>query len=257
MKIPKIGYVVFFVVLFVLLIVYVYIEKKYTAKNFVPVREVDYAQVAIKSAMQSMNDLKRSNISSVKPSSSDVYETQAIKLVKSKDFDDVAEKELDPMTKLAELAKSKSKNYVILKESDLNKKINLYENISKSEKVNTVVVPEIGKETSSITPIVAPCDYKIFKTSSSWASFIEYNRIRDNINVDFLKEDVVIIISKSDIPPGVFKIDSVKVEKNIARVLYRVDIFEISEDNKNAKRDFYTAAKIPKSVKKIELKQIQ
>lgn len=254
---PKAVYIVFFVFLFVLLVIYIYIEKKYTTKNFIPIREVDYAQVAIQSAKQSMDDLKRSNIDSLKPSTSAVYETEAIKLVKNKDFNDVAEKELDPMTKLAELVKSKNKNYVNLKESDLNKKINLYENISKSEKINTVVVPEMGKETSSITPIVAPCDYKIFKTSSSWSSFIEYNRIRDRVNADFLKEDIIIIISKSDIPPGVFKIDSVKIEKNIATVLYRVDIFEISEDNKNAKRDFYTATKIPKSVKKIKLKQIQ
>ncbi|MEF3280304.1 MAG: hypothetical protein K6357_04990 [Elusimicrobiota bacterium] len=257
MKLNRKLYILLFAFCVVLIVTYAIIEKKYSARSVVTPFETDYAANAIAQARVSLEDIKRRNIEKINISSKDVYETEAIKLIKNKNFIEVAEKELDPMTRLAEMAKSKNKVYVNLKESDLNKKINLYDNIKKSEKINTVVVPDIGKEFSNITPIYAPCDYKIFTTSNSWSEFISHNRVRENIAVDFEKEKIAAIISKSELAPGIFKIDSVKIEKNKATIFYRVDIFELSEDNKNSKRDFHSATKIPKTVNIITLQQIQ
>ncbi|HOJ86961.1 MAG TPA: hypothetical protein PLN68_08565, partial [Elusimicrobiales bacterium] len=150
-------------VLFVFIIgVYYFIENKYSSKTVVEPLDKDYAAVALKQAQEAMSSVKP-DIPKVDTDTVEVYETQAIKLVKNKNFVEVSEKPVDPMTQLAELARSKNKVYVNLSEKDLNKKINLYDNIKKSEKINTIVVPEMGKEVSSLTPVYAPCDYKVFK----------------------------------------------------------------------------------------------
>ncbi len=244
-------------VLFVLIIgVYYFIENKYSSKTVVEPLDKDYAAVALKQAQEAMSSVKP-DIPKVDTDTVEVYETQAIKLVKNKNFVEVSEKPVDPMTQLAELARSKNKVYVNLSEKDLNKKINLYDNIKKSEKINTIVVPEMGKEVSSLTPVYAPCDYKVFKSSSEWNAFLAHNKVKDKPDTDFKKENILIIVSKSELSPGIFNIDSFeKKEKNII-VKYRVNVLEIAEDNPDSQRNFYSVIKIPKGYDKIELKQIQ
>ena len=255
MKYKKV-YLISFAIFFILMGVYFYIENKYSSKSLAPGLDKDYAAVAIEEANNAMANARNPALG-IDTKTVEVYDTEAIKLVKNKNFVDVAEKPVDPMTQLAELAKSKNKVYVNLSEKDLNKKINLYENIKKSEKVSTVVVPEMGKELSNLTPVYAPCDYKVFKSSIEWNGFIAHNRVREKPDIDFSKESVLAIVSGSELSPGIFKIDSFeKKDKNII-VYYRVDVFEIADDNPNSKRDFYSIIKIPKGYAKIELKQIQ
>lgn len=255
MKYKKI-YIISFAILFAITGIYYFIENKYSSKTVVPPLDKDYALNAIKQAEQNIENAK-TNMPEVDTNTVEVYNTEAIKLVKNKDFVDVSEKPVDPVKQLVELAKSKNKVYVNLTEKDLDKKINLYENMKKNEKIKTVAVPEMGKEVSSITPVYAPCDYKVFKTSVEWNSFISHNRVREKPQVDFSKENILTVISKSELSPGIFKIDSYeKKEKNII-INYRVDVFEIADDNPNSKRDFYSIIKIPKGYSKIELNQIQ
>ncbi|MBP7795180.1 MAG: hypothetical protein KA059_00165 [Elusimicrobiales bacterium] len=259
MKNLKKIYLFLFIFFIVLMVVYLLIQRKYSSRMVITPPNVDYAAAQIAQANRSINDLKRAHIDDVDTTTVRVYDSgSSIKIVKNDGFGGVSEKPVDPFTQLAEMAKEKNKVYVNLKESDLDKKINLYADMKTEKKLKKVVVPEMGKEPSSITPIDVPCDYKIFQSSSGWKSFTEHNRIREKISdINFNKEQVVILISKSDIAQGVFKIDSVSIKNNTATISYRVNVFEISDDNPDAKRDFYTAAKIPKNIKNIELKQIQ
>ena len=255
MKYKKV-YLISFAIFFILMGVYFYIENKYSSKSVAPDLDKDYAAVAIEEANNALANA-RNPVAKIDTTTVDVYDTEAIKLVKNKNFVDVAEKPVDPMTQLAELAKSKNKVYVNLSEKDLDKKINLYENIKKSEKISSVVVPDMGKDLSNITPVYAPCDYKVFKTSASWNAFISHNRVREKPSVDFSKENIVTIVSKSDLPPGIFKIDSFNNKDRVITILYRVDVLEIADDNPNSTRDFYSIVKIPSNYSRIEIKQIQ
>jgi hypothetical protein len=241
------------------MIIYVIIERNYRTAEVVNIPDSDYAANQIAQANKSIDDLRRAQIDDVDTSTVKVYVSgAAIKIVKNKDFGGVLEKPVDPFTQLAEMAKEKNKVYVNLKESDLNKKINIYSDMNMNTKLKKVVVPEMGQDVSSITPIDIPCDYKLFKSQSQWKSFTEHNRIRENLsNINFDKEQIVAIISKSEVAPGVFQIDNIDIKDSVAVVSYRVNVLELSEDNPDAKRDFYTVARIPKKVARIDLKQIQ
>jgi|YNPMSStandDraft_1061717.scaffolds.fasta_scaffold01504_11 hypothetical protein len=256
----KLIYLLSIVIAVIVGLVYYYLDTKYFKRSVeIPKREVDYALEAKLKAQQSIDSMKTMYpMKEIDKSKIRVFETQAIKLVKDSRFQEVSEKPVDPFTQLAEMAKSKKKVYVNLSEKDLDKKINLYDKIDKSEKIKTVNVPPMGENYgSSITPVYAPCKWQVFKSSSSWASFIEHHMVREKPEVDFSKNYLLTIVSDSELPPGIFKIDSYELFGDVLRIKYRVDIFELAEENKNAKRNFYSIIKIPKNYKSIELIQIQ
>jgi len=250
----------FVIIGIIIAFIYYYFDKKYFKNTIdIPKRDVDYATEAIIKAQQSIDSMKTLHpMKKIDKSKVRVFETQAIKIVKDSKFEEVAQEPVDPFTQLAEMAREKKKPFVSLSEKDLDKKVNLYDKINNSEKIKTVNVPKMGEDLlSSITPIYAPCKWQVFKSSSSWESFLQQYRVREKPEIDFSKNYLLTIVSLSELPPGVFKIDSYELSGGTLKVKYRVDILEIAEENKDAKRDFYSVIKIPQNYKSIELIQIQ
>lgn len=253
LKLSKKTYIYLFLIMIFLVVVSIYIETKYS-KPFIFTPEIDYAQANIKMAQNSIEEAKGRIINQqLDISSKEVFNTEAIKLIKDKNVKEVLEKPKDPFSQLAELARPKNKTYVTLKESDLNKKI--APNQTAYEKFK-VIEYDITSSNSNTSPIYAPCDFMIFKTSTSWESFLNIHKVRNKPNPDFSKENVLVIVSKTELPPGIFKIEEVFYEKDIAIVKYKVDVFEMAEENPDAKTNFYSATTVSKKVKEIKLKQI-
>lgn len=252
-KLSKKTYIILFVIMIFLAIISIYIEKRYSTP-FIPPPEIDYTQTNIKMAQNSIEQAKGRIVNSqVDISSKEVFNTEAIKLIKDKNFKEILEKPKDPFSQLAELARPKNKTYVTLKESDLNKKI--APNQTAFEKFK-IIEYDITSSTSNTSPIYAPCDFMIFKTSTSWESFSNIHKIKNKLTPDFSNENVLVIVSKSELPPGIFKIEEVVYEKDTAIIKYRVDVLEMAEENPNAQTNFYSATTVLKKAKEIKLKQI-
>ncbi len=253
LNISRKTFIIFFGLMIVLMFVSFYIEKKYSPSYAPPHIDMDYAKTNIMMAKKSIEEAKgRINFSGKRPQSAEVFDTESIKLIKEKGFKEISEKPQDPLTKLAELARTKNRTFVNLKEEDLNKKIS-----PNSTSIDNFKVVEYNvlSSSSNISPIYAPSDYIVFKTSSSWKAFTETHKIREAVDVDFSKDNVVVIISKSDLPPGIFKITGVFTEGDTAYIEYRVDALEMAEDNPDAKTNFYSAVRVSKKFKNIKLRQ--
>lgn len=185
----------------------------------------------------------------------ETFETQAIKIVKDKDFSQVAEKPKSPMQQLLEMAKGKDKSPIYLSENDLNKKINLYEKILTSEKLEPSKVPLPGEQQQTkLTRISAPVIYKVFKNENEWEIFLKDHKVRE-IKTDFSKNDVLILVSNSELPNGIFLADSFKKDKNTVTVYYRVDPLQMSSKSENKTQFHYSALNIPKNCQ-VKLEQI-
>lgn len=183
------------------------------------------------------------------------FETDAIKIVKDKNFMEVAEKPKSPMQQLLEMAKGREKNPIYLSEKDLNKKINLYDKLSNEENLKPSQVPLPGEEPKSrLSKISAPVTYKLFKNQTDWEAFIKENKVRE-IKTDFSKNDVLILVSNSELPNGIFMADSFKKEKNATIVYYRVNPLEMSSKSETKKQFHYSAINIPKNCE-VKLEQI-
>jgi len=143
-----------------------------------------------------------------------------------------------------------------LKDSDLDKKVNLYYQTKNMDKISNseVPLPDNNYETTKKTMISAPVTYKVFKNEKDWMEFSNTHRIR-KIEPDFKKNYVLILVSTSELPNGIFKIDSVKQNKDEIIVFYRVDPLEMAADNVNSTQNHYSAINIPKT-EKINLQQI-
>ncbi len=253
LNISKKTFILLFALMIALMFVSFYIEKKYSPSYTPPHIDMDYARTNIMMAKKSVEEAKgRMSFSGAKPQSAEVFDTEAIKIIKERKFEEVSEKPQDPFTKLAELARTKNRTFVNLKEGDLNKKIS-----PNATSIDNLKVKEydVLSSSSSISPIYAPCDYIVFKTSSSWKSFVETHKVRDTVDADFSKDNVVVITSKSELPPGIFRITGVWADGDTAYIEYRVDVLEMAEDNPDAKTNFYSAAKVSKKFKNIRLKQ--
>lgn len=247
-------YILVFVAMIILFLISFYLEKRYSPSYQPIARDVDYAQTNIALAQNALDQMKGRMRYNVDITTADVFDTEAIKIIKNKRFENVAEKEVDPFTKLAELAKTKKKTYVTLKESDLERKI--APNASSFEKLK-VMEYNLSSSSSSISPIYAPCDFIVLTSSSSWESFKSSHKIRDEINTDLSQENIVVLISKSELPPGIFKISDVSYEKDTAVINYYVDVFEMAEENPDAKTNFYSVVSIPKKYKNIKIRQVR
>lgn len=251
----KKTYTILFALMIVLMLITFYIEKKYSPSVTTIPFESDYAQSSIMMAKKSVDDAKgRMFFKGEKPKDGRVFETEAIKLVKEKNFDDVAEKPKDPFTQLAEMARTKNRTFVNLKETDLNKKVFVSSGSFDDMKIKEY---DVMSSSSNLSMIYAPCDFMVFKTSSSWKHFSDTYKIRESIDVDFSKENAVVILSKSDLPPGIFKIAGVSYEGDEAFIDYRVDVFEMADNNKDAMTNFYSAVAVSKKAKSIKLRQIR
>jgi len=175
----------------------------------------------------------------------------AIMLVKNGEFDGVAEDPSSMMDTLTELSGSnKKKNPPIhFTEQDLDKKVVL-SRTGDPENPHKGRVPGLSDSTSSlrmgeITMITAPVDYQLFSTPETWQAFASSHKGRFPA-ADFSTERMLILVSVSDLPSGIFKITGVKKTPRETVVLYRVDPLAMSAESAVKEHDFYSAAPVPK-----------
>jgi hypothetical protein len=196
-------------------------------------------------------------------SSSAVTSDGSIMLVKEKGFKEVAEKPKTMNEVLEELSGGDRKKPapVAMKAKDLDKKINIGGSEGLDPKLKVSTMPELGRGTGqeSATMLKAPVDFKVFKSSDTWQAFAithkcmspmadkpGLNKIATPlIAPDFAKEWIVVLVSLSDLPNGIFKI--VKVEKTgkTLTVNYRLDPLAMSAASTRDQHDFYSASTIP------------
>ncbi len=197
----------------------------------------------------------------------------AINLVKENDFDGVAEKPKSMMEVLDELSggdKSKPQP-VKLKDRDLDKKIKVEGDPGKEPRVKGVAMPELGRGPGQegVTLLSAPVDYKLFRSSETWTAFTAKRKCRAESGAsagfrpsvssfaapDFSRDSVVVLVSVSDLPSGIFKI--VKAEKAGREIVvsYRVDPLAMSAGSPTPQHDVYSGTVIPAGLK-VRLAQV-
>ncbi len=228
----------------------------FTDENYEPETESAQEQTFLNQMKQKEQDLKNQRpMPENQLKGKETFETEAIKIIKDKNFSEVAEKPKSPMQQLLEMAKGKDKNPIYLSENDLNKKINLYDRVSTSEKLKPSKVPLPGEEQPTrLSRISAPVTYKIFRNKNEWEIFLRDHKVRE-IKPDFSKNDILILVSNSELPSGIFLADSFKKEKNTATVYYRVNPLEMSSKSETKNQFHYSALNIPKNCE-IKLEQI-
>ncbi len=185
----------------------------------------------------------------------------AIMLVKNGEFGGVAEEPEDMMDKLTELSGSnKKKNPPIrFTEQDLDKTVVISRSNEPEPPLNSSAVPGMDDSTSTLpmgkmNMISAPVDYQLFTSSESWRAFAISHKGHFPA-VDFSKERMLILVSMSDMPSGIFKITGLKKASRETLVLYRVDPLAMSTGNEGKEYEFYSAAPVPKGAD-IRLRQV-
>lgn len=182
----------------------------------------------------------------------------AIMMVKDKEFQGVAEEPKSMMDMLTGMAgNNKKKNPpVYLTDKDLDAKILVEKTGKSNDLVNSSAVPEPGSGVSAGNKamISAPVDYKIFRDSETWQAFASTHKGHFP-RVEFPGEEMLVLISVSELPSGIFKIEGLKRSAKETVVLYRVDPLAMAVDNDKSEQNFYSAAAIPKNID-VKLEQI-
>jgi hypothetical protein len=183
----------------------------------------------------------------------------AIMMVKSKEFEGVAEDPQGMMDMLTEMSGSnkKKKPPVYLTDKDLDKKIIIEHSGKPAAPLSASAVPGLGESSSGMsgkTMISAPVDYKTFKDLETWMAFASTHKGHFP-PVDFSWEEMLILVSVSDLPSGIFKIDGLKRSVKETVVLYRVDPLAMAAENEKKEQNFYSAITIPKNID-VKLEQI-
>lgn len=199
------------------------------------------------------------------PSTAPVTSEGAIQVVKEKEFGGVAEKPKSMMDMLNDMGGGKKgkPSPVRLKDSDLDKQIQSFGETPAEASLKKAAMPELGRGATQegVTLLTAPADYKLFKSSESWWAFANSHKCRSDryetgaglgkqpspiSGPDFTREYVLVLISVSDLPNGIFRITGLdKDPKNIV-VSYRVDPLAMAAgEGGGSQHDFYSAAVIP------------
>lgn len=191
-------------------------------------------------------------------SSAAVNADGAIMLVKEKEFGGVAEKPKGMMEMLNELGGGdKGKPAPIkLKDADLGKKIVVAGGQVKEPKLSNGAMPELGRGAGQegLTLLTAPVDYKLFKSSETWNAF-EISRKMKFASYDFSSGSLLILISVSDFPSGIFSIVDVEKGKTETVVKYRVNPLGMADEASKEQREAYARALVPKN-KPVRLEQV-
>ena len=204
-------------------------------------------------------------------STSAVKTDGAIMLVRERSFDGVAEAPKDLMAVLGEMSGGdKSKPAPIaMKVTDLDKKIAVGGVAGQEARRAVQPMPELGRQPGreGVTLLNAPVDYKVFKSSETWRAFTASRKCRSAFEAgsggtpasssfaspDFSRDSVVVLVSVSELPNGIFKI--IKVERTGKELWldYRVDPLAMAAGGDQ--HDFYSAAVIPKGAP-LKLRQV-
>jgi hypothetical protein len=192
-------------------------------------------------------------------SSASVRSEGSIMLVKNGEFGGASQEEQSMMEVLTEMSGSGKKKIapVHLAYSDLDKKIIVSRPGGAGAPLNSSAVPKPGEAafvTGAKTMVTAPVDYKVFRDAETWSAFASSHKGRFP-DVDFSKEQMLILVSVSEMPSGIFKISGVEKKAKETVVLYRVDPLVMSAENGAKERDFYSAVPITKD-SDVRLEQI-
>ncbi len=182
-----------------------------------------------------------------------------IMMIESGDFEGVAEDSQNMMGMLSDMSGSnKNKHPVVyLTDKDLDKKIVVESPVKTDDPLNSSAMPELGKSASMSADkpmISAPVDYKVFRDSETWLAFTSTHKGHFP-PIDFPREEMLILVSVSDLPSGIFKIDGLKRSAKETVVLYRVDPLAMAADNGTKEQNFYSAVAIPQKID-VKLEQI-
>ncbi|OGS07260.1 MAG: hypothetical protein A2270_02970 [Elusimicrobia bacterium RIFOXYA12_FULL_51_18] len=185
----------------------------------------------------------------------------AIMLIKNGEFSGVAQDPQSMMDRLTEMSGSNKKKIppIHLTDKDMAKKVIVSLSEGVAPPLNRSIVPGLGDTASggpagAMPRITAPVDYQLFTSSQTWRSFASSHKGHFPM-VDFSKDYMLILVSVSDLPSGIFKITGVKRTPRETLVLYRVDPLAMSAENAVREHDFYSAAPVPKGPE-IRLEQI-
>lgn len=183
----------------------------------------------------------------------------SIQLVKEKDFEGVAEKPKDMMSMLSDMAGGDRRKPapVRLSDSDLDRKLRDLGGKRPGEQgVKTSSMPELGRGSGQegVTMLAAPVDYKVFKSSETWWAFANSHKYRQDAGLEpvrsplsapeFANDSVVVLVSVSELPNGIFRI--VRVDRVGRNVLLNYKVDPLAMAAGAGSHDFYTAAVIPK-----------
>ena len=190
----------------------------------------------------------------------------AIMLVKDDNFSGVAEAPQDMMDLLSTLSggDKKKPSPIAMKESDLDKKIMNVGGAPPAEaSLKASAIPEMGRGAAQegLTLFTAPVDYKIFKSSGTWWAFANSHKCRSVSETgpesgstaspltapDFSREAVVVLVSVSELPNGIFRIIKYEKAGKALLISYKVDPMAMAAGGEDSRHDFYSAAVIPKS----------
>ena len=195
-------------------------------------------------------------------SSAAVNAEGSINLVREKEFGGVAETPKGMMEMLSELSGGKKKpSPVALKDSDLDKKITVGKVLSAEPKLHISTMPEMGRAPGQEgrTMFSAPVDYKVFKSSDTWKAFADSHKYRHAAaaqaglkpavsrtpaETDFSREAVLVLVSVSELPNGIFEIVELERSGGGLVVRYRVDPMGMAAGG--GLHDSYSAAVIHK-----------
>ena len=190
-------------------------------------------------------------------SSAAVNSEGAIMIVKEKGFGGVAEAPKGMMDILSELSGDKRKpDPIAIRDADLDKKITVDGNTVKEPKLTSSSMPELGRRPGQegLTMLSAPVDYKIFKSSDTWAAFASSRKLKPG-SLDFGAYDLLLLISLSDFPSGIFSIAGVEPGKKETVVKYRVNPLAMASETSKDQREAYAMSPVPKG-RPVRLEQV-
>ena len=183
-----------------------------------------------------------------------------IRLVKDHDFNGVAEKPQGMMDMLNEMGGGRKKPSPIkLDDSDLDRKMRKIGEDPAEQKLKAAAMPELGRGggQEGVTLLTAPVDFKLFKSSETWWAFANSHKCRSDVepapggerrtvlSPDFSRERVLVLVSVSELPNGIFRITAVGAQGRDVVVSYKVDPMAMSAGNDVPQHDFYSASVVP------------
>ncbi len=218
----------------------------------------DMAQQALAAAKASGGGTNSMEPYSKGVSPSAVNSSGAIMLVKDKGFGGVAEQPKDMMSILSDLGGGDKRKPapIALKDSDLDKKITVAGEPGREPHLSASTMPEMGRSPGQegLTMLSAPVDYKIFKSSDVWGAFALSRKMKP-VEYDFSSYNLLILISLSEFPSGIFSITGVEAGKKETVVKYRVNPLAMASESPSEQREAYARAPVPKG-RPVRLEQV-
>lgn len=191
-------------------------------------------------------------------STASVTSEGAINIVKEKEFGGVAEQPKGMMEMLTEMSggDKKKPSPIALTDSDMDKKITVGGATARDPRLSVSTMPELGRRPGQegLTMLSVAVDYKIFKSSDTWTAFASSRKVKQG-NYDFSAYNLLILVSLSDFPSGIFSIAGVEPGKKETVVRYRVNPLAMAADTSSDQREAYAMSPVPKG-RPIRLEQV-